>query len=249
MAEPAIVDYYNELPQGVNVIEKLNKEYDDLDNKYQDIKPKYDKLYNERKRIYSASPHIYNTIVNDKNVNLKEFKTIEKNNNRNIKTIITNSLEEENRFINIFPKVRDNLYRELPKFLSYLFKDNNMPCWNIYLKIIKKICKVPFFLPNDTDGDDLPCYTRQVGIKIYDQLSRNELISIMVAGYEKALRKIKNRYCVCECHMCKEETPWNDDWGDFDKFTCVHCIENYFYQESDSDDDPFLCEECGAEIV
>lgn len=248
MAEPAIVDYYNELPQGVNVIEKLNKEYDDLDNKYQDIKSKYDKLYNEKKRINSASPHIYHTIVIDKNVNLKEFKTIEENNKRNIKTIITNSLEEENRFINIYGNVRDNLFKELPKFLSYLFKDNNKPCWNIYLKIILKICKVPFALYNDINGDDIR-FTRQVGIKIYEQLSRNELISIMVASYEKALCKIKNRYCVCECHMCKEETSWNDNWREFDKFTCAHCIENYYYQHSDSDDDPFVCEECGAEIV
>ena len=32
--EPKIQDYYNELPYGVNVIEKMNEELDDLQKKY-----------------------------------------------------------------------------------------------------------------------------------------------------------------------------------------------------------------------
>lgn len=36
--EPQIIDYYNELPQSVNVIDKLNEEYDELQSKYEYIK-------------------------------------------------------------------------------------------------------------------------------------------------------------------------------------------------------------------
>jgi hypothetical protein len=36
--EPQIIDYYNETPHGVNVIDKLNEEYSELQSKYDNIK-------------------------------------------------------------------------------------------------------------------------------------------------------------------------------------------------------------------
>ena len=36
--EPQIVDYYNDFPHSVNVINKLNDEYDELQKKYEYIK-------------------------------------------------------------------------------------------------------------------------------------------------------------------------------------------------------------------
>ena len=36
--EPQIIDYYNETPHGINVIDKLNEEYDELQSKYDYIK-------------------------------------------------------------------------------------------------------------------------------------------------------------------------------------------------------------------
>lgn len=41
--EPNIIDFYNETPHGVNVIDKLNEEYDELQKKY-------DKLYDKIKK-------------------------------------------------------------------------------------------------------------------------------------------------------------------------------------------------------
>tara|TARA_B100001094_G_scaffold95220_2_gene91197 strand:+ start:10376 stop:10687 length:312 start_codon:yes stop_codon:yes gene_type:complete len=32
--EPYMIDYYNSMPQGVNVIDSLNKEYEELEEKY-----------------------------------------------------------------------------------------------------------------------------------------------------------------------------------------------------------------------
>jgi len=39
--EPNIIDFYNETPHGVNVIDKLNEEYDELQKKYDELKDKY----------------------------------------------------------------------------------------------------------------------------------------------------------------------------------------------------------------
>lgn len=36
--EPQIIDYYNETPHGINVIDKLNEEYSELESKYEYIK-------------------------------------------------------------------------------------------------------------------------------------------------------------------------------------------------------------------
>ena len=42
--EPQITDFYNELPYGINVIEKLNNEYDDLLKKIDEKDKKIEQL-------------------------------------------------------------------------------------------------------------------------------------------------------------------------------------------------------------
>ena len=49
MSEPAIIDYYNDLPNGVYVIEKLNIEYNNLEEKYNELEKKYNELKEEQK--------------------------------------------------------------------------------------------------------------------------------------------------------------------------------------------------------
>lgn len=60
--EPQIIDYYNETPHGINVIDKLNEEYSELQSKYESIKS-----YNNR---YIAPIHIAK--------NYDEYKKYEK---------------------------------------------------------------------------------------------------------------------------------------------------------------------------
>ena len=40
--EPQMVDYYNEMPSGINVIDKMNEELDDLQKKYDELKQRYE---------------------------------------------------------------------------------------------------------------------------------------------------------------------------------------------------------------
>jgi len=52
--EPQIIDYYNEYPHMMKVIEKLNEEYDELYNKNQALKKEIDRL----KNIYEPNPDL-----------------------------------------------------------------------------------------------------------------------------------------------------------------------------------------------
>ena len=54
--EPQIVDFYNEMPSGVNVIDKLNEEYIDLLNDYNNLQNDNNKLKNELERIKTLKP-------------------------------------------------------------------------------------------------------------------------------------------------------------------------------------------------
>tara|TARA_B100001094_G_scaffold69960_1_gene66469 strand:+ start:1893 stop:2591 length:699 start_codon:yes stop_codon:yes gene_type:complete len=42
--EPQLIDYYNEMPSGINVIDKMNEELDDLQKKYNELEQKVKQL-------------------------------------------------------------------------------------------------------------------------------------------------------------------------------------------------------------
>ena len=51
--EPLLIDYYNEYPSFVKIIETLNNEYSELQNKYDSL----DKMLNEYKHKYEPQEH------------------------------------------------------------------------------------------------------------------------------------------------------------------------------------------------
>ena len=56
--EPQIIDYYNEIPHGINVIDKMNEELEELHKKYDALKEKYDELESRDK----MPPIIFNSL-------------------------------------------------------------------------------------------------------------------------------------------------------------------------------------------
>ena len=40
--EPQVVDYYNEMPAGVNVIDKMDEELAEIQDKYNELKRRYE---------------------------------------------------------------------------------------------------------------------------------------------------------------------------------------------------------------
>ena len=61
--EPQIVDYYNEIPSGINVIDEMNKELDDLQKKYCELEKKHTKYVKSHEKETFHIPKIrVNTI-------------------------------------------------------------------------------------------------------------------------------------------------------------------------------------------
>ena len=54
--EPQIIDYYNEIPNGINVIDKMNEELSELQKKYSDLE-KIHKEYKKKKAKSLPSDH------------------------------------------------------------------------------------------------------------------------------------------------------------------------------------------------
>jgi len=80
--EPQIIDYYNETPHGINVIDKLNEEYSELQSKYEYIKSITDRYiapvqiaknydeYKKYEKILDEFPGKIREILNDKEYGL-----------------------------------------------------------------------------------------------------------------------------------------------------------------------------------
>jgi len=83
--EPLIIDYYNEEPYMIAVIDNMNKELDDLQIKYIELELKYIKLYNK----YVKIPIISFTSIQDRND--KHNKMID-----NLKNKCNEYIEEKN---------------------------------------------------------------------------------------------------------------------------------------------------------
>ena len=67
--EPQIIDYYNELPHSVNVIDKMNQELEDLQKKYE----KLEKAYNELKDLQNLNIRIQFPSIEDRNKKHKQM--------------------------------------------------------------------------------------------------------------------------------------------------------------------------------
>ena len=69
--EPQIIDYYNEEPQMMKIIEKMNEEFSDLQNEYEKLKKElndYKKYYKELARSGGLKNHrIYTQLFSKKN--------------------------------------------------------------------------------------------------------------------------------------------------------------------------------------
>ena len=85
--EPNIIDYYNELPNSVNVIDKLNDEYNNLLEKYDKLKEKYD---NNKITILGNPPRV---IVNSVNEFLVDYEDKLKNLENIIKDVFNSNTE------------------------------------------------------------------------------------------------------------------------------------------------------------
>jgi len=77
--ESQIIDFYNEIPYGVNVIDKMNEELDELQKKYNELEKKYNELNNKYKAPYiivktNEEYKNYDDIISNQfKIKIKEF--------------------------------------------------------------------------------------------------------------------------------------------------------------------------------
>ena len=75
--EPNLIDYYNEIPHGINVIDKMNEELSDLQKKYEKLKEKYTLYVRTHQEETFNSPKIrVDTLKNLKIYAKKIFNSI-----------------------------------------------------------------------------------------------------------------------------------------------------------------------------
>ena len=61
--EPQMIDYYNEMPYGVNVIDKMNEELAELQSKYDELQSNHKKLQTKHNKSIKKFEEFKNRMV------------------------------------------------------------------------------------------------------------------------------------------------------------------------------------------
>ena len=234
--EPQIIDYYNETPHGINVIDKLNEEYSELQSKYDNILS-----YNNR---YIAPIHIAK--------NYDEYKKYEKILNEEFPEKVREILNDTEYGLIAVYKLPScpigKVYRKLMKcgWTFYCISDNEW-CMD---KIINE-------LDNITKNKNRKWCEDRINIAIETCLAKfNTISSTNVKEIiEDLIHHILNdENCDYLPNFYTEtiefHTNENIDNGlelDFDSLNCLNCyhcekcgILEYYMEE----DIPMRCQDC-----
>ena len=71
--EPQLIDYYNEMPSGINVIDKMNEELAVLQKKNDELEQKYTKYVNTHKKETFLMPKIRINTINVLKIYVKKI--------------------------------------------------------------------------------------------------------------------------------------------------------------------------------
>lgn len=252
--EPNIIDYYNELPNSVNVIDKLNEEYSELLEKYEKLNKKYDTLkYKYDKLTILGNPP--RVIVNSVNEFLVDYEDKLKNLENIIKDVF-NSEEFKNSIDGMPHLLSDGIWWSLKddgdvddvRGIFYpiynemnIITNNQNPKWcKVKLKdTLDELCKLPdnfkyakHYIRNDFDRNNIEeSYTRY---------------EIPPGKWIESKLNIDNIICFMINNLVGEE---DDRMGDENviaglrTFKCNRCgqIDNYI---PDDHDEMLYCGEC-----
>tara|TARA_Y100001958_G_scaffold82661_1_gene55972 strand:- start:1187 stop:1909 length:723 start_codon:yes stop_codon:yes gene_type:complete len=163
--EPQIIDYYNEIPHGINVIDKLNEEYDQLQSKYEYIKSITDRYiapihiaknydeYKKYEKILDGTPEKIREILNDKEYGLIAIYNLDPYPGSVYDRIMHNS------WIYICSKY-DNSYKEWCKDkiineLDNITKNKNRKWCEDRINIAFEICLSKYESINDENNEEI----------------------------------------------------------------------------------------------
>jgi hypothetical protein len=213
--DPQIIDHYNGMPYGVNVIDKMNEEFNVAQREIDELKKQnkllkdniYDKPLVERFKISKEEISEYNTIVDDINreLDVKLHEAVNEDEELDLNKVF-NSVED---YINMLhPKL--GVSREWCEYrIKNGLKDfHPLLCQQSYWwdNMIKDelgeiiIGKIKFAIVNGGGTD----------IDVWNWMDKYDI-------------QLCELYVV-ECEKCHEDTPMNDGGiEDDDKWTCMEC--------------------------
>ena len=164
--EPTIIDYYNEMPKMVHIIDEMNQELTDVQKKYEELQKKYIELKDKEKKKLNFQ--IYFTSLEERNEKHKQLMD-------NIKHVCDELIESCMESIlydwglgginqQLFTCIRDELTKLTnDKDWSYsttadiiegfaFFKGREMPHWNKIYNVLSRndIKDILFDYMNDT---------------------------------------------------------------------------------------------------
>ena len=192
--EPQIIDFYNEMPHSVNVINKLNEEFNELQNSYENIKKKLKKY-----EMHSIPPIVYFN-------NREELDSII----INCKEIIKNNLNEEEIPIgHINHGFLTNLGYIISKGFKIITKEDTWS-WNKSFDIMQNI---EYFI----DGLKVSNLDNQFFYNddefIYDTIHK------LICLYIDHICDDELNYCI-KCKKCNKNVTYNLDDDIIDECIC-----------------------------
>ena len=158
--EPQIIDYYNETPHGINVIDKMNEELDELQKKYLDLENKI-----------NLPEIIFNSIIFNSKEEMNEKTTLMLTNIHEICNQWVDEYYDKQFFYNwgfgaIYHLIRPNVIGCIECELNKII-DNKHWSYNISHEIIGG-------LSGSFRGREMPHWN-----KIYNSLEKNDIKEIL----------------------------------------------------------------------
>lgn len=186
--EPQIIDHYNAMPSGINVIDKMNDELYELQEKYEELLPfkkKYEKL-----KMKNLKPSIlFNSIEHFNKVHDNMFTEIQHVCNQWVNDVPKNCFYNwaYGAIYNITqPDIIQCIFKELYKITN----DNNFS-WTTAYGSVTPITSL--------FRDDTPYW-----ISIYNSLTKSELQDLLYDSIKYHLDNQKKEYSVFKCYKCEK---------------------------------------------
>ena len=184
-----MIDYYNDMPSGINVIDKMNAELDDLQKKYDALEKKYDRLKNPNLKI------LFNSI--------EEFNQKQEEMYSAIQNTCDFYFDDfEYRYMKdygITPRQSAHLTFTIERELNKITNDKNFSYINAY-KIMKPITNI-------FRGSETPHWA-----KIYDSLTKDELKDIFFDNIKNYIEGgTRYKYAIFKCHQCGKIDDYVND--------------------------------------
>ena len=182
--EPQLIDYYNEMPSGINVIDKMNEELAVLQKKHDELEkknPKLQILFNSIEEFNQKHEEMYSEIqkICDCYFNDFEYRYM--------------------RGYGITPRQSAHLTFAIERELNKITNDEHISHINAY-KIMKPITSI-------FRGRESPHWT-----KIYDSLTKDELKDIFFDNIKNYIEeKTRFKYAIFKCHQCGKIDDYVND--------------------------------------